>query len=75
MSFRRRLLALAAAVLAAAAAGAGLSACRAPERARPGTIQFWTLDLAPKFNGTIQGVISEWERRNPGYDVVWTDVP
>ena len=72
---RRRLFALAAAALTAAAAAAGLSACRAPERVKPRTIQFWTLDLAPKFNGYLQGVIAEWERRNPGYDVVWTDVP
>jgi putative chitobiose transport system substrate-binding protein len=39
------------------------------------TIQFWTLDLAPKFNGYIHGVIAAWERQNPGYRVVWTDVP
>jgi putative chitobiose transport system substrate-binding protein len=69
---RRRLFSL---VAAALTAGAGLSGCRAPERATPRTIQFWTLDLAPKFNGYLQGVIADWERRNPGYDVVWTDVP
>ena len=39
------------------------------------TIQFWTLDLAPKFNGYVSGVIAAWERQNPGYRVVWTDVP
>ena len=66
---RRRWLAGAAAGLALLLAG-----CRAPQ-AEPKQIQFWTLDLAPKFNGYIQGVIAEWERQNPGYDVVWTDVP
>ena len=51
-----------------------LAGCRAPQP-EPKQIQFWTLDLAPKFNGYIQGVITAWERQNPGYDVVWTDVP
>ena len=66
---RRRWLAGAAAGLALLLAG-----CRAPQP-EPKQIQFWTLDLAPKFNGYIQGVITAWERQNPGYDVVWTDVP
>ena len=58
-----------------------LSGCRAggptPGAGTPATrtIQFWTLDLAPKFNGYVQAVIAEWERRHPGTDVVWTDVP
>jgi len=67
---------LAAAALAAGL-GLGLSACRQPQadRAAGRTIQFWTLDLAPKFNGYIHGVIAAWERQNPGYRVVWTDVP
>ena len=64
-----------------AALVAGLSGCRgmAPDRASDGpaprTIQFWTLDLAPKFSPYINGVIAAWERRHPGVDVVWTDVP
>ena len=67
---------LTAAVLAAGL-GLGLSACRRPQPqlAAGRTIQFWTLDLAPKFNGYIHGVIAAWERQNPGYRVVWTDVP
>ena len=70
---------LAAGVAAAAVAvglGLGVSACRPQAKPAAGrTIQFWTLDLAPKFNGYIQGVIAAWERQNPGYRVVWTDVP
>jgi len=31
--------------------------------------------LAPKFNGYLNDVIARWEQQNPGYDVVWTDVP
>lgn len=74
---RRLTAALATLVVAAGTAGL-LSACRTPaaDPARaPRTIQFWTLDLAPKFNGYIRAVIAEWERRHPGFDVVWTDIP
>ena len=38
-------------------------------------MNFWTLDLAPKFNGYIREVISAWEQQNPGVVVRWTDVP
>ena len=73
----RRPKRLAGALLAAVAMAGVLSAC-APAR-RQATerqaIQFWTLDLAPKFNGYLNEVIARWEQQNPGYDVVWTDVP
>ena len=73
----RRPKRLARALLAAVAMAGVLSAC-APAR-RQATerqaIQFWTLDLAPKFNGYLNDVIARWEQQNPGYDVVWTDVP
>ena len=73
----RRPKRLARALLAAVAMAGVLSAC-APAR-RQATerqaIQFWTLDLAPKFNGFLNDVIARWEQQNPGYDVVWTDVP
>jgi putative chitobiose transport system substrate-binding protein len=64
-------------VLAAALVAAGLIGCSPAQRlgTGPRQIQFWTLDLAPKFNDYLNGVIAEWERQNPGYDVVWTDVP
>jgi len=71
---RRRRLVRAAAGLALLAALTGLAGCRAP-RAQKRQIQFWTLDLAPKFNGYLHGVIAAWERQNPGVEVVWTDVP
>jgi putative chitobiose transport system substrate-binding protein len=60
--------------LAALGLVALLAGCR-PAGPEPRRIQFWTLDLAPKFNGTINAMIAAWERQNPGYDVVWTDVP
>ncbi len=55
-------------------AAAMLAAC-APRRGAERELQFWTLDLAPRFNGYIGGVIAAWERRNPGVRVRWTDVP
>ena len=71
---RRLVLGLAAAALSTGLA-LGLASCRRSQPAAGRTIQFWTLDLAPKFNGYISGVIADWERQNPGYRVVWTDVP
>ena len=68
---------LVAGLLAAAALTGVLTAC-APSRRQTSDripIQFWTLDLAPKFNDYLNGVIARWEQQNPRYDVVWTDVP
>ncbi len=68
---------LALGLLAAAALTGVLAAC-APARRQASDripIQFWTLDLAPKFNDYLNGVIARWEQQNPRYDVVWTDVP
>jgi len=64
-------------ILAAALVGMSVMGCSPDQGAssRPRQIQFWTLDLSPKFNDYLNGVISDWERQNPGYDVVWTDVP
>ena len=73
---RRSLLRRLAAGVAGAVLAVGLGACRsAPPPAAARTIQFWTLDLAPKFNTYIQGVIRAWDAQNPGYRVVWTDIP
>ena len=71
---RRRLLGR---LSAAAGSSALLAACRkpVPQQGAERTIQFWTLDLAPKFNAYIRGVIAAWERENPGNRVVWTDIP
>jgi putative chitobiose transport system substrate-binding protein len=62
--------------LAGGAAAALLAACgqqRPPRSER--VLQFWTLDLAPKFNGFITALIAAWERDHPGVRVRWTDVP
>nr|WP_231598146.1 extracellular solute-binding protein [Synechococcus sp. CBW1002] len=58
----------------ALAAALGLAACRPAQPPEP-EIQFWTLDLAPRFNDYIRGVIAAWEQRNPGMRVRWTDLP
>ena len=73
----RRPQRLAGALMAAVALAGVLAACSPARRQVTGRqpIQFWTLDLAPKFNDYLNDVIARWEQQNPGYDVVWTDVP
>ncbi len=66
--------------LLASGSAAALSSCGkglGPQRGGAGLRQlnFWTLDLAPKFNGYIREVIAAWEQQNPGVVVRWTDVP
>jgi putative chitobiose transport system substrate-binding protein len=73
---RRSVLAL----LAGGSAAAALSSCGKGLGPQPGEgglrqLNFWTLDLAPKFNGYIREVIAAWEQQNPGVVVRWTDVP
>ena len=76
---RRRFLELLGGGSAGALLAAGLGSCG---RTAPGTdsaaakvLNFWTLDLAPKFNGYLRELIAAWEGQNPGLQVRWTDVP
>ena len=39
------------------------------------TIEFWTVDLSPTFNDYINGMIAEFEAKNPGVRIDWQDVP
>jgi putative chitobiose transport system substrate-binding protein len=40
-----------------------------------GEIEFWTMQLQPKFTGYFQDVIAKFEQANPGTKVKWVDVP
>jgi len=75
---RRRLLQGVGTAAGAALASAGLASCgwRGGGKGASGReLNVWTMDLAPRFNGYLQGVIRSWERQNPGVLVRWSDVP
>jgi putative chitobiose transport system substrate-binding protein len=76
---RRRFLELLGGGSAAALLAAGLGSCGrpgpGPDSAAAQVLNFWTLDLAPKFNGYLRELIAAWEGQNPGLRVRWTDVP
>jgi putative chitobiose transport system substrate-binding protein len=42
---------------------------------RPGTIEFWTLQLSPTFDPFIRGMIAEFEAAHPGVKIRWVDLP
>jgi putative chitobiose transport system substrate-binding protein len=54
-----------------------VSCDRADARQSDGKIrlEFWTLALGTRFNSHIEGMVTEFERQNPGVEVVWVDVP
>ena len=72
---RRDLLRL----LALGGGASALAACGGPSGGGGGAarrdLNVWTLDLAPRFNAYLAGVIAAWEARNPLVRVRWTDVP
>jgi putative chitobiose transport system substrate-binding protein len=76
---RRRFLEFLGGGSAAALLAAGLGSCGQPgpgaNSAATKVLNFWTLDLAPKFNGYLGALIAAWEGENPGLRVRWTDVP
>lgn len=39
------------------------------------TIEFWTMQLQPKFTDYFQSLIANFETENPGIKVKWVDVP
>ena len=50
-----------------------LAGCsRAPD---PNELQFWTIQLSPKFDPLIRSMLREWEQQHPGMRVRWTDLP
>ena len=42
---------------------------------KPNELQFWTIQLSPKFDPLIRSMLTEWEEQNPGVSVRWTDLP
>ncbi|MEW5626323.1 sugar ABC transporter substrate-binding protein [Streptomyces hydrogenans] len=55
--------------------GTGTQAANKPGAALKGTVRFETLQLKPTFTTYIEGVIASYEKKNPGVDVQWVDVP
>ena len=41
----------------------------------PNELQFWTIQLSPKFDPLIRSMLREWEQQHPGLRVRWTDLP
>jgi putative chitobiose transport system substrate-binding protein len=41
----------------------------------PNTIEFWTLQLSPAFDGYINNLIAKFKTTHPGVNVIWVDVP
>jgi putative chitobiose transport system substrate-binding protein len=58
---------------AVACAIALLVSCGQP-KASP-EVEFWTMQLQPKYTEYFQGRIAEFEAQNPGVKVRWVDVP
>ena len=50
-----------------------LQSCSARPPARQ--LEVWTLQLSPKFDAYLKGLVDQWEARNPDVDVRWTDIP
>ncbi len=50
-------------------------ASAAPGGATTGTVEFWTMQLKPTFEGYLNGLIASWEKSHPGVKVSWVDLP
>ena len=48
--------------------------CR-PQARSDQSLQLWTLQLAPKFDAYLNGVIGSWQADHPKAPVRWTDLP
>ncbi|MBE9065939.1 sugar ABC transporter substrate-binding protein [Leptolyngbya cf. ectocarpi LEGE 11479] len=70
--FLSRMASWAAAGIVLAIAGCGGSS---PEQSGKQEVEFWTMQLQPKFTDYFDQLIAEFEAANPEVDVVWVDVP
>ena len=53
----------------------GSGANTAPENGGKMEVEFWTMQLSPKFDDYFNTLISEFEAENPDVTVNWVDVP
>jgi putative chitobiose transport system substrate-binding protein len=54
----------------------GLAGCGPiASQSKGGEIEFWTMQLQPKFTDYFKTLIAEFEAQNPGTKIKWVDVP
>jgi putative chitobiose transport system substrate-binding protein len=52
-----------------------LASCFGGQKANSNEIEFWTMQLQPKFTKYFNDAIGQFEQANPGLKVKWVDVP
>lgn len=52
-----------------------LISCTPAPQSNGNTLNFWTMQLSPKFDAYFEQVIDQFEKDNPDIKVKWTDVP
>lgn len=50
-----------------------VTGCRTAVQDSRTVLTFWTINLAPTYNAYFEALMEEFERDNPGVDVVWLD--
>mgnify|MGYP001799869471 FL=1 len=58
-----------------AVAGCGGGSQTAGQQSGKQEVEFWTMQLQPKFTDYFDQLIADFETANPDVDVVWVDVP
>jgi putative chitobiose transport system substrate-binding protein len=53
----------------------GVVSCLKSPSPTPPQLEFWTMQLQPKFNDYFKDAIAKFETANPGIKVHWVDVP
>ena len=52
-----------------------LISCTPAPQSSGNTLDFWTMELSPKFDTYFEQLIDQFEQENPDVKVKWTDVP
>lgn len=52
-----------------------LMSCTPASQSNGNTLDFWTMQLSPKFDTYFEQIIDQFEKDNPDITVKWTDVP